>query len=124
VSPQLQHALRQYLIMLAAAVLAFVVENQTNFVETIFANLNLAPEVIAVIKPTVIAAVAGLVRAAEGFLDAKRAEQGKVIEADVAYGYLEQLAANPSVPQVEAAGDTIYVESPDVQVIDIGRNYD
>jgi hypothetical protein len=110
--------------MLAAAVLAFVVENQTGFIDAIFASINLAPESAAIFKPIVIAAFAGLVRAAEGFLDARRAEQGKIIESDVAYDYLEQLAENPSIPQVQADGDTIYVESPDVQVIDIPRDYD
>ncbi len=123
-SPQLSHALRQYLIMLATAVVVFVAENQTGFIEAVFAGIGMEPGVAVIFKPIVIAGFAGLVRAAEGFLDARRAEQGKIIESDVAYDYLEQLAENPSIPQVQADGDTIYVESPDVQVIDIRRDYD
>lgn len=115
-TPQVKHALRQYVIALAAVVLAFLVENQTGILDLIFGSIGLDPAVRSILEPSILAAIGYSVRWIEGLRDASRAESGKLIEADVAYDIMVDFAENPSVPQVwETPDGAIHVDT-DAQV--------
>lgn len=118
-TPQVIHSLRQYLIMIVLAALGVVVQNQTGILNDIFSAIGLSEPYAGFLAPIILTALAASVRWVEGLRDSKRAEEGHIIPADVAYQSLADLADNPSVPQVEAIGDDIYVEDPSAQVIEV-----
>ena len=121
-TPQVAHSLRQYLIMIVLAALGVVVENQTGIIDAVLAAINLGDPYRGFVEPMILALFASSVRWIEGLRDASRAEEGKVIESDVAYTLIEELAENPSVPQVEwGHGNDIYVTEPEAQVAPASR---
>lgn len=84
-SPQVIHALKQAVIMVAIAALGSLVQSQTD----ILAALQVNP----VWWPVVGAALAGAVRWFEGARDGVRARAGDIVPADVGYQEVKTLEA-------------------------------
>lgn len=87
-SPQVQHALGQLLIAVALAVLGVLAASQTDLIAAFGLNPAIWGGVIA-------AAIAGAVRAVEGFRDSQRAKDGLVQKSDVAFQFVQGVAADP-----------------------------
>ena len=89
-SPQVVHALRQAAVLAGLAALGYFGLHQTELVQD--------PNVALLVA----AAIAFGTRVLEGYRDQARAEEGKVIPADVAYDAVVELA-NPLTPNPKVA---------------------
>lgn len=107
VSPQLTYALKKVGIMIALAALGVVGVEVTNVI-------NVAGVDATIWGPIAGALIAGAVRAVEGQRDAQRAEEGKIIKADVGFEVIkDELAEDPMNNNVvQTNKDTIYVNNP------------